>query len=55
MPLIKKVAWPWRDVTPFVSPRELASCALYVLVGLNVFIVVLDMKEGVADRQQKNV
>lgn len=26
MPLIKKVVWPWRDVTPFESPQELESC-----------------------------
>lgn len=30
MLLIKKVAWPWRDVTPFESPRELESRALCV-------------------------
>lgn len=36
MPLIKKVAWPWRDVTPFESPRELESRALCVCTDVCV-------------------
>lgn len=39
MPLIKKVAWPWRDVTPFVSPRELPSCARCVCLCADVCVV----------------
>lgn len=65
MPLIKKVAWPWRDVTPFELPRELASCAPFVCVRAGVCVGAVEcihcglgclffvMKKGMAEREQK--
>lgn len=51
MPLIKKVAWPWRDVTSLAPPQELPSsrsslCVcermlMYVLVWLSIFYAIM--------------
>lgn len=54
MPLIKKVAWPRRDVAPFESPRERASCAPCVRRRGRVYSlwswVFFFREEGMADR-----
>lgn len=58
MPLIKKVAWPWRDVTLFESPREQASESwLHVsddgswACSLWSWVCVFFHNEGMADRE----
>lgn len=56
MPLIKKVAWPWRDVTLFESPRERASrgsmCLMMEAERIHCGLgCVFFHNEGMADRE----